>query len=143
VAVWPNLRFDNKPRRTEHWANAIEMGRAAAENLLAGRSTARPFMPVPRFWSEQHGVRIHAVGVPRLGTRRVALQDRTPGGGSVTGFIRDERLVGVVGFNSSAAVIAYGNELNRNPPIHNTSVSPQQRPQRRVSFQEAVRAARG
>jgi NADPH-dependent 2,4-dienoyl-CoA reductase/sulfur reductase-like enzyme len=142
VAVWPNLRFDHRARQNDHWLNAIEMGRAAAENLLAGRHSARPFMPVPRFWSEQHGVRIHAVGVPALGTRRVALQDRSRGGRSVTGYVRDGRLMGVVGFNSSAAVVAYADELNRQEPVTSTDQSMEQAPRRRMSFQEAARAAR-
>ena len=45
VARWPNLRFDGVPRRVEHWLNAVEMGRAAAANLLAGRGRAEPCSP--------------------------------------------------------------------------------------------------
>ncbi|MGW1752071.1 hypothetical protein ACWCRD_41960 [Streptomyces sp. NPDC002092] len=33
VARWPNLRFDDTPRRVEHWIDAIEMGRHAADAL--------------------------------------------------------------------------------------------------------------
>ena len=47
VARWPNLRFDGVPRRIEHWLNAVEMGRAAAANLLAGRGRATRFTPLP------------------------------------------------------------------------------------------------
>jgi NADH dehydrogenase FAD-containing subunit len=53
VACWPNLRFDAVPRRVEHWLNAIEMGRAPAANLRAGRGKAETFAPLPQFWSEQ------------------------------------------------------------------------------------------
>ncbi|MEV6910331.1 hypothetical protein [Amycolatopsis sp. NPDC051071] len=73
VAQWSNPRFDETPRRVEYWLNAVEMGRAAAENLLAGWQAARPFAPVPRFWSAQHGMRIQAGGIPKLGTDTVAL----------------------------------------------------------------------
>ncbi|GGP68127.1 NAD(P)/FAD-dependent oxidoreductase [Saccharothrix coeruleofusca] len=138
VAKWPNLRFDERPRRVEHWTNAIEMGRAAAENLLAGRASATPFMPVPRFWSEQHGLRIQAAGVPALGPERVALRPRDTSGRSVTGYVRDGRLMGVVGFDSSAAVLAYADQLVDRPPVTAATSAP--RPQRRVSFLQAVRA---
>jgi NADPH-dependent 2,4-dienoyl-CoA reductase/sulfur reductase-like enzyme len=66
VARLPNLRFIETPRRCEHWLNAIEMGRAAAESLLAGRDAARVFAPIPRFWSEQHGKRIQGAGIPSI-----------------------------------------------------------------------------
>jgi NADPH-dependent 2,4-dienoyl-CoA reductase/sulfur reductase-like enzyme len=36
IARWPKLRFDDLPRRVEHWLNAVEQGRAAAENLMLG-----------------------------------------------------------------------------------------------------------
>ncbi|HEY0804542.1 MAG TPA: FAD/NAD(P)-binding oxidoreductase, partial [Pseudonocardiaceae bacterium] len=64
VARWPNLRFEATPRRVEHWMNAVDMGRAAAESLLAGAKAAQPFTPLPRFWSEQHGMRMQAAGMP-------------------------------------------------------------------------------
>ncbi|GAB2753978.1 NAD(P)/FAD-dependent oxidoreductase [Amycolatopsis magusensis] len=117
VAQWPNLRFDAVPRRVEHWLNAIEMGRAAAENLLAGPAAAKPFTPMPRFWSEQHGVRIQAAGVPKLGTDTVALSPPAGGGRTVTGYVRDGRLLGVVGMNSPSAVLAWAADLDRQCPV--------------------------
>ena len=41
VARWPNMRFNGAVRRVEHWLNAVEGGRAAAENLLVGRNHAK------------------------------------------------------------------------------------------------------
>ena len=111
VASWPNLRFDEKPRRVEHWTNAIEMGRAAAESLLSGRESATPFTPVPRFWSEQHGLRIQAVGMPSVGTDHVSLDQTSASERSLTGHMRDGRLTGVVGFDRSVAVLDYGKKL--------------------------------
>ena len=67
VACWPNLRYDDVPRRVEHWLNAVEMGRAAAENLLLGPSRAEPFTPLPRFWTEQHRMKVQVAGQPQLG----------------------------------------------------------------------------
>ncbi|MFF7157324.1 FAD-dependent oxidoreductase [Streptomyces sp. NPDC008139] len=68
VARWPNPRFDTEPRRVEHLIHAVEMGQHAADSLLRGPGRAARFTPVPRFWSEQHGIRIQAVGIPALGT---------------------------------------------------------------------------
>ena len=49
----------------EHWTNAVEQGAAAAENLLAGPEGARPFAPVPFFWSDQYDTKIQYVGSSR------------------------------------------------------------------------------
>ncbi|GAB3733799.1 FAD/NAD(P)-binding oxidoreductase [Amycolatopsis oliviviridis] len=117
VASWPNLRFDTKPRRVEHWTNAIEMGRASAENLLTGRESAVPFMPVPRFWSEQHGLRLQAAGMPAVGTEREPIDPTTPGGHSLTGYYRDKKLVGVIGFDNSAAVLHYAKSFVDKAPV--------------------------
>ncbi|HJP79393.1 MAG TPA: FAD-dependent oxidoreductase [Pseudonocardiaceae bacterium] len=104
VARWPNLRFDRTPRRIEHWINAVEMGRAAAESLLAGRSAAKPFTPVPRFWTEQHGVRVQAVGLPELNERS---HPRHPAAGApaITRYARDGRLVGVAALDQPGAIV--------------------------------------
>ncbi|NJP46170.1 FAD-dependent oxidoreductase [Streptomyces sp. PRB2-1] len=67
VARWPNPRFDARPRRVEHLIHAVEMGQHAADALLRGPARAARFAPVPRFWSEQHGTRIQAAGIPALG----------------------------------------------------------------------------
>ncbi|MEV6940815.1 hypothetical protein AB0N07_02120 [Streptomyces sp. NPDC051172] len=74
----PNLRFDDTPRHVEHWINAIEMGRHAPGALLQGPQDTAPFMPVPRFWSHQHGVRIQSVGMPALGTEMTVLDGAPP-----------------------------------------------------------------
>ncbi len=111
VASWPNLRFSTAPRRVEHWTNAIEMGRAAAESLLNGRESAQPFTPVPRFWSEQHGLRIQAAGMPAVGTERISLDSTSASERSLTGYLRDGELAGVIGFDRTAAVLDYAEQL--------------------------------
>lgn len=117
VAQWPNLRFGQAPQRVEHWLNAVEMGCAAAESLMAGSRAARPFAPVPRFSSEQHGVRIQVAGVPALGTDTVELSPPEAGDRSVTGFVRDGRLVGVVCLNSPAAMLSWTAEIAEQNPV--------------------------
>lgn len=118
VARWPNLRFEAVPRRAEHWITAVEMGRAAAENLLAGPAAATPFTPLPRYWSEQHGVRLQAAGMPSLGTESKQLTGRE-GRRGVIGYLRNGRLIGVVGWDSPRAMVHWTAELERelNRPV--------------------------
>jgi NADPH-dependent 2,4-dienoyl-CoA reductase/sulfur reductase-like enzyme len=113
IARWPNLRFDRTPRRVEHWLNAVEMGRAAAENLLAGRSSASAFQPLPRFWSEQHGVRFQAAGMPTLGGRTVRLTGDAERGRGVLGYHTRGRLQAVVGRDSPRKVLHWTGVLDR------------------------------
>ena len=116
VARWPNPLFGTTPRRVEHWINAIEMGQAAADNLLAGPNAAQPFAPVPRFWSQQHGVKIQSVGMPTLGShvrvlegsaasRRLVASYTEPEQGAPPG--GPERLMGVVAFDDPVRLLDY------------------------------------
>ena len=61
LARWP---FGGEMVRIEHWQMAADMGNAAAAALLAGRSAAPAFVPVPYFWSDQYGEKIQMVGHP-------------------------------------------------------------------------------
>ncbi|WP_410607900.1 NAD(P)/FAD-dependent oxidoreductase [Amycolatopsis sp. lyj-109] len=117
VARWPNLRFGPTPHREEHWLNAVEMSRAAAENLLAGPQGSPAYTPVPRYWSEQHGVRIQVAGRPSLGTDTVLLESPIPGTRPITGFVHQGRLVGLIGLDSPAAVLHWTAELARQHPV--------------------------
>ncbi|HEU5471616.1 MAG TPA: FAD-dependent oxidoreductase [Actinophytocola sp.] len=117
VAQWPNLRFDEVPRRIEHWLNAVEMGRAAAESLLAGRAGAKPFTPMPRFWTEQYGVRIQAAGVPKLGDDTMSLGTAGAGTGELVGYVKDGRLMGVVGVDCPASVLSWTDSVCEQNPV--------------------------
>jgi len=112
VARWPNLRYGPSPQRMEHWLNAAEMGRAAAESLLAGRDFAQPFTPLPRFWSEQHGLRLQAAGAPVLGESTIQLSGKEFGRG-VTGYLRRGNLIGLVGLDSPRGMLRWTAELGR------------------------------
>lgn len=63
LARWPHPGIGESVR-IEHWQVAAEMGVAAARSLLAGRSQAAPFAPIPYFWSDQYGLRIQVLGHP-------------------------------------------------------------------------------
>ncbi|MFF0133423.1 NAD(P)/FAD-dependent oxidoreductase [Streptomyces mirabilis] len=116
IARWPNHRFDDIPRRVEHWINAIEMGRHAAEALLAGPENSAPFTPVPRFWSHQHGVRIQSVGMPALGTDLTILDGDPARRRTVAGYTRPgpdgtPLLVGAVALDSPRTLLAHRHRI--------------------------------
>jgi NADPH-dependent 2,4-dienoyl-CoA reductase/sulfur reductase-like enzyme len=66
VAAGDLARFSlaGEPVRIEHWQMAADMGAAAATGLLAGRSAAPAFVPVPYFWSDQYGEKVQVLGQP-------------------------------------------------------------------------------
>ena len=70
VARFPNPRFDDVPRRVEHWAIPTDTAKRAAPTLLAqlrGEEPDRtPFVPVPSFWSDQLDLRLQSFGSPGL-----------------------------------------------------------------------------
>lgn len=129
VARWPNMRFGGVQRRVEHWLNAVEMGRAAAENLLVGRDASRPYTPVPRFWTEQYGMRVQGAGLPALGVDHTTLTKPTGDHRTITGFIADGKLVGMVALDSPNALIRMAPELLKQnrvaPPVRQPKEQPQ------------------
>jgi NADPH-dependent 2,4-dienoyl-CoA reductase/sulfur reductase-like enzyme len=126
VARWPNLRFEATPRRVEHWMNAVDMGRAAAESLLAG-SAAKPFTPLPRFWSEQHGMHLQAAGMPALSQDTIPLARKSSGRG-ITGYVRNGRLIGIVGRDNPRGMLHWTAELQRELRRSETLTNPPMRP---------------
>jgi 3-phenylpropionate/trans-cinnamate dioxygenase ferredoxin reductase component len=65
IARW-NWRHDGQEEliRIEHWQVAAEAGVAAARSVLAGRTDAVPFTPIPYFWSDQFDIRFQVLGNP-------------------------------------------------------------------------------
>ncbi|MBC6449548.1 NAD(P)/FAD-dependent oxidoreductase [Actinokineospora xionganensis] len=124
IARWPNLRFDPVPRRVEHWITAVEGGRAAAENLLAGKWAAKPFTPLPRAWTSQFDVRVQHVGMPALAT------DTVPLDAGVTGFVRAGNLVAVATWDRPHAMLDWTATLDRLLPVPTAGRRPRARPPR-------------
>ena len=114
VARWP-VRRGYPSRRVEHWLNAVEMGRAAARNLLSGRASAIPFEPLPRFWSEQYGQRFQAAGVVGAGYQQVPLEGDPADGPGVLGYTDNGALVGVVARERPRAMPRWTAELSGRP----------------------------
>jgi 3-phenylpropionate/trans-cinnamate dioxygenase ferredoxin reductase component len=94
VARFPNPRYDDVPRRVEHWSIPTDTARHAARSIL-GKETA-PFMPLPSFWSDQYDMRLQSFGAPALGGGDIRVLEGDLRGEAVVGYHRSGRLVGVV-----------------------------------------------
>ncbi|MFB4316828.1 NAD(P)/FAD-dependent oxidoreductase [Actinomadura sp. 21ATH] len=104
VARFPNPRYDDVPRRVEHWCVPTDTAKRAAATLAAHLGVRAPddapFAPVPSFWSDQYDVRVQSFGAPGLGDRCELLDGgldhpRALKGGVAMAYYRDRRMVGV------------------------------------------------
>jgi NADPH-dependent 2,4-dienoyl-CoA reductase/sulfur reductase-like enzyme len=116
VARWPNARFGSEARRVEHWINAVEHGQAAADSLLDGPTSARPYTPIPRFWSEQHGVRVQSVGMPAIADRLELVEGQLESRTFVAAALRGGRVVGALGFNSPRTMLRFTDIVDTSNP---------------------------
>jgi NADPH-dependent 2,4-dienoyl-CoA reductase/sulfur reductase-like enzyme len=111
AARWPNLRYGATPRRIGQWITALEQGRAAARTLLAGDAGAPPVTHVPRFWSDQFGLRIQVCGV-LPDDAEITVTEQHPGrrdmarAGVAVGYRVNGELVGLVAVNAPQAFTA-------------------------------------
>ena len=108
VARWPNLRYGIKPARCGQWIAAMEQGQIAARTLLAGDGYAESAAIMPRYWSDQFGLRIQVCGqLPE--DADIAVTKMRPGrrdtarSGVMISYGRDGRLVGLVAVNAAHA----------------------------------------
>ncbi|MEV7956798.1 FAD/NAD(P)-binding oxidoreductase [Streptomyces sp. NPDC088141] len=96
VASWHNPHFGTR-MRLEHRMNATEQAMAAASNLLGD---AKPFAPVPYFWTDQYDTRIQAYGIfPPAADVRIVHGDPADGYFAAA-YGRRGRVVGVLGWNT-------------------------------------------
>lgn len=104
VARWPDARRAQVPQRVGHWIAALQQGRAAARTLLRGRN-AEPFSLLPRFWTEQHGLRIQVCGRVHPDAD-IALSELRPGrrdtarAGVLATYYLHGQAIGVAGINA-------------------------------------------
>jgi len=89
-------RWSPAPLRLESWQNAQDQGIAAAKAML-GHDVR--YDPVPRFWSDQHGVNLQIVGLPAMGDTLVARGDLERGPG-LAFVVRDDVVRAAIGFNA-------------------------------------------
>ncbi len=129
IARFPNARYDEQPRRVEHWCVAGDTARRAAPALVAHLNGDLvgddPFTPLPSFWSDQFELRIQGLGAFALADDRVLLEgdpDRIDSG-AVLGAMRNGELIGVVGVSLGAPTmrryrqLLIGGDEDRPPTI--------------------------
>jgi NADPH-dependent 2,4-dienoyl-CoA reductase/sulfur reductase-like enzyme len=100
VASWPHPLFGGQRMRVEHWTHAARSGMHAAQSLLAG-ANAEPYAALPEFWSDQFGVKIQGVGLPRLGRICTIVDGSVAERAFVAVYERDGATVGAVAFNAT------------------------------------------
>lgn len=116
VASAPSPLDGHRPRSVQHWNMPGEMAKRAAEAICAkaagdpGPALARPFAPVPSFWTDQYELHLLSYGLPALGDSCVLLHG-DPEGECVYGYFRGPQLVGVCGLGLRSKVLAYRAEI--------------------------------
>lgn len=93
--------------RVEHWTNAAEQGRHAAESLLAGRGHADAYRPVPYFWSDQYDVKIQVLGIPSPDDAVAVVDGSLEAGRFVAVYGRDGRLTAALGFGRPRQLMGF------------------------------------
>jgi NADPH-dependent 2,4-dienoyl-CoA reductase/sulfur reductase-like enzyme len=100
IARFPNLLFDDRPRRVEHWTMVTDTARKAGHTLgsylVAAELDRTPFRPLPSFWSDQYDLRIQSFGAVGLGPDDVRVLEGDLDGEVALGYHRDGALMGVV-----------------------------------------------
>jgi len=142
IARWPDLRRSEIPARVGHWIAALEHGRGAARTLLHGPD-ARPVTLMPRFWSEQHGLRIQVCG--RIDPAAdIAISELRPGrrdtarAGVLATYHLDGRAIGVAGVNAPHAFAITARALEANLVMAPDSLPAADRPPKRHLHAVAV-----
>ena len=85
------------------------MGSVAARSLLAGRSHAEAFDPVPYFWSDQYGLRIQVLGRPGPNDEVAVVEGSldAPDGRFVAVYGRRGRLSGALAVSRPRQLMAF------------------------------------
>ena len=121
LARFPNPRFDDEPRRVEHWSIPADSGRRAGAVLNAYLSAegyqdvvTAPWDVLPAFWSDQYDIRLQSFGMPGLADQDgIRLLDGDLAGECVVGYHRGHDLMGVVAVGMLKQVMSYRDRLGR------------------------------
>lgn len=108
IARFPNPRFDDVPRRIEHWNLPTETGKRAGQTLgalLNGETPTGDFRPMPAFWSDQYDIGLQSYGLPGIG--EPTLVDGEWSGDCIVEYMRNGEVVGVVGVNRTKDLMDY------------------------------------
>jgi NADPH-dependent 2,4-dienoyl-CoA reductase/sulfur reductase-like enzyme len=115
LARFPYAAVDDVPRRIEHWSLPTDTGRRVGPVLSAWlrgdpaayqEAVAKPFSPIPSFWSDLFELRLQSFGFPGIGDEVRVLEGELSGP-VVVGYVRDGLLVGVVALDATKQAMAY------------------------------------
>ena len=124
IARFPNLRFDERALRVEHWSIPTDTGRRAGAVLaayLAGEGyddvVSASWEPLPSFWSDQFDIRLQSYGMPGLADPDgIRLLEGDLHDECVLGYHRGDELVGVVGVGMLRVVNSYRDRVGHPTP---------------------------
>lgn len=115
LARFPNLLFDDVPRRVEHWTmvtdTAKRAGHTLGRHLAYAAADPTPFAPVPSFWSDQYDLRLQSFGAVGLGTADIRVLEGDLDDEVAVGYHRNGELVGVVLIGFGGKHLAYRNRI--------------------------------
>ena len=113
VCSWSDPRT-GKVVRIEHRTNATEQGVYVADMIVNGPTA--PFTTVPYFWTEQCGTTLHAYGSLRGHDEARVVHGAFEEGRFVVAYLRDNRLVGVLGVRSAKVLRRWRASLEAGEP---------------------------
>jgi NADPH-dependent 2,4-dienoyl-CoA reductase/sulfur reductase-like enzyme len=125
IARFPNLRFDERPLRVEHWSIPTDTGRRAGAVLAAYLSgegyddvVGASWEPLPSFWSDQFDIRLQSYGMPGLAdTDGIRVLEGDLHDECVVGYHRGAELVGIVGVGMLRVVNTYRDKVGHPTPM--------------------------
>lgn len=119
VARFPNPRYDDVPRRVEHWSIPTDTGKRAGATVAAWLRgdplDETPFAPMPSFWTDQYGERLQSFGALALADRITVLEGDLDGN-FIAGYERAGALVGVAGIGLMPALLQLRQQLDSTLP---------------------------
>ena len=104
VARWPNPRY-GEVMRVEHWDNAVQQGVHAARRLLQSDEEARPYAPVPWFWTDQYDRKVQLAGRPHTDDEVRVVAGSTAEHRFAAFYGRDGRFTAALGMNRPRQVM--------------------------------------
>jgi 3-phenylpropionate/trans-cinnamate dioxygenase ferredoxin reductase subunit len=112
VARWPNHRYGHT-RRVEHWDNAVRQAEHAALRLLAAdeATAAKPYSPVPWFWSDQYGLKLQLVGSTFGHDEARIVEGSAAAGKFIALFRRDDQLVAALAVANTSKLLKFRRSL--------------------------------
>lgn len=113
VVYWPHPLAQGRRMRIEHWTNAADQGAHAGRNALVDPGDRLPYEGTPSFWSDQHGVRIQAVGLPAEAERFHLIHEAPEVTHLVAVGERKGCMVAGVAFNATRELLRYSQHLGR------------------------------